>query len=211
MFSSSHRRACWAALLAGLTVAACSSGGTSKSTSTTTVARDVRVRVTPGAVTVVSAGPPAQLADADRDAIVAAIGGYVQDATVTPLEGKEAPDLASHFVAAATPALQGPDRDALVDADVPRATGGVTPKVQPVNLHALADPSGAIDLIGSTLDVTVRSTAAGGPITIHRSGELMFTRENGDWKILSFRLAVTRDGAGLGAASGTSSTTKGAA
>jgi hypothetical protein len=35
---------------------------------------------------------------------------------------------------------------------------------------------------------------------IHRSGELMFTRDAGAWKILSFKLSVTRDGAGLGAA-----------
>jgi hypothetical protein len=34
----------------------------------------------------------------------------------------------------------------------------------------------------------------------------MFTRDAGAWKILSFKLAVTRDGAGLNAP--TSSTTK---
>jgi hypothetical protein len=56
----------------------------------------------------------------------------------------------------------------------------------------------------------VQAAAKGGPITIHRSGELMFTRDSGTWKILSFKLAVTREGAGLGAAN-TSSTTKAAA
>jgi hypothetical protein len=208
MSQSLHRRACCAALLAGLTLAACSSGGSTKATPPTT-RPDARVRVTPGAVTVVTAGPPAQLADADRDAILAAVQSYVQDATVAPLEGaKQTPDLASHFVPAAAPALQGAERDALVDADVPPATGRVTPALQPVNLHALADPSGAIDLVGSTLDLTVQATAARGPITIHRSGELMFTRDAGTWKILSFRLAVTRDGAGLEGAAGTSTTSK---
>jgi len=210
MFPSSHRRAWCAALLAGLALAACSSGGSTKATPTTAPS-NARVRVTPGTVTVATAGPAAQLADADRDAIVAAVGSYVQDATVAPLEGKPPADLTSHFVAAAAPALQGPERDALVDADLPRATGRVAPALQPVNLHALADPTGAIDLVGSTLDLTVQATASGGPITIHRSGELMFTRDGGTWKILSFRLAVTRDGAGLGAAAATSSTTKAAA
>ena len=169
---------------------------------------DGRVRVTPGAVTVVTSGPPAELAAADRDAVLAAVGNYVQAATVAPLEGKKAPDVATLLTATAAPALQGAERDALLDADVPRATGRVTPALQPVNLHGLADNSGAIDLVGSTVDLTVHATAAGGPITIHRTGELMFTRDGAAWKILSFRLAVTRDGAGLGAATATSSTTK---
>ena len=77
-----------------------------------------------------------------------------------------------------------------------------------MSLKALADPSGTISLVGSTLDLTVRTTTAKGPVTIHRSGELMFTRDAGAWKIVSFKLAVTREGAGLDAAGATSSTTK---
>jgi hypothetical protein len=207
MSTSLHRRACGTAL-AAVILAACSSGGSSKATSTTTVAANTRVHVTRALVTVATAGPPAQLADADRDAVFAAVGSYVQDATVAPLEGKAVPDLASHFTASAAPALQGAERDALLDTDLPRATGRITAALQPVSLHALADPGGAIDLVGSTFDLTVQATAKGGPITIHRSGELMFTREGGTWKMLSFRLAVTRDGAGLGTAGSTSSTTK---
>jgi hypothetical protein len=204
-----HRRACCAALLAGVAVVACSSGSSGKSsTPPSTAATAARVTVTPGLVTVASAGSPAQLPDADRDAVFAAVRAYVQDATVAPLEGKKVPDLASHFAPAAVPAITGPERDALLDTDVPRATGRLTVSMQPVSLKGLADPTGAIDLVGSTLDVTAQTTAKGGPITIHRSGELMFTRDAGTWKILSFRLAVTRDGAGLGAP--TPSTTKAA-
>jgi hypothetical protein len=211
MFPSRHRRAWCAALLAGLSAAACSSGGGSAKATPSTTAPNVHVRVTPGEVTVATAGPPAQLPDADRDAIFAAVGSYVQDATIAPLEGKPAPDLAAHFTAATAPVLQGPERDALLDADLPRATGRVAPTLQPVSLHALADPAGTIDLVGSTIDLTVQTSAAGGPISIHRSGELMFTRDGGTWKILSFKLAVTRDGAGLEPAKRTSSTTKAAA
>jgi hypothetical protein len=207
MSHSLHRRAWCAALRAGLAAAACSSGGSTKATPTTT-RPNVHVRVTPGAVTVATAGPAVQLPDADRDALFAAVGSYVQDATIAPLEGEPAPDLASQFTAAAAPTLKGPERDALLDADLPRVSGRVTPTLQPVNLRALADAGGAIDLVGSTIDLTVQASAAGGPITIHRTGELMFTRDGGTWKILSYRLAVTRDGAGLDAAKGTSSTTK---
>ena len=70
----------------------------------------------------------------------------------------------------------------------------------PVSITGLADPTGAIDLVGTTLDLTVTRRSQGGDITIHRSGELMFVRDGAGWKILSFRLAVTRDGAGLGSA-----------
>ena len=134
----------------------------------------------------------------------------MQDATIAPLEGKPVPDLASHFTAAAAPGAAG--RRSVtrsLDADLPRATGRVTPTLQPVNLHALADAGGAIDLVGSTLDLTVQATR--GRADRSRStaaGELMFTRDGGTWKILSFQLAVTRDGAGLGTATATSSTTK---
>ena len=206
MFPSQHRRAWCVALVAGLTVAACSSGGGSAKATPTTTTPKARVRVTPGLVSVASAGPAAQLSDADQAAVLAAVGDYVKAATIAPLEGTTVPDLAAHFAPAAAPALTGPERDALVDADVPRATGRITPTLQPVNLKALADAGGAIDLVGSTLDLTVQARTAGGPVTIHRSGELMFTRDAGTWKILSFKLAVTRDGAGIGTA--TSSTTK---
>jgi hypothetical protein len=207
MSPTSHLRAGCAALLA-LAAAACSSGGSSKATPPSTAPTKANVRVTPGLTGVASAGAPVQLAATDRDAILTAVRAYVQDATVAPLEGEKVPDLASHFAPAAAPALNGPEHDALLDTDGPRARGRVTVSLLPVNVKGLADPSGAVDLIGATIDLTVRAGAAAGPITIHRSGELMFTRDAGAWKILSFKLTVTRDGAGLGAA--TSSTTKAA-
>jgi len=192
------------ALVVGIALAACSSGGSSKSTSTTTPA-NTHVRATAGTVDVASAGGPVTLADADRDAVLTAVAAYVQDASVAPLEGKATPELAGRFTAAAAPALQGAQRDALVDTGVPHATGRVTATLQPVALRGLADRNGAIDLVGATLDATVKTTAAGGPVTVHRTGELMFTRDAGAWKILGFTLAVSRDGAGLGASTSTTS------
>jgi hypothetical protein len=204
MHASSRLAAGCVALVAGMALAACSSGGSSATTGTTAPA-DAHVEAKAGAVDVASAGGPVTLADADRDAVLAAVSGYVQDATVAPIEGKAAPDLAGRFTAATAPALQGAQRDALVDTGVPRATGKVTATLAPVALRGLADPNGAIDLVGATLDATVTTTAAGGPVTVHRTGELMFTRDGGAWKILGFTLAVTRDGAGLGAATSTTS------
>jgi hypothetical protein len=207
MPTSLRRRAWCAAVAVGLVAAGCSSGGSTKSAPSTTTRPDTRVEATAGLVGVATAGPPVELNAADRDAVVAAVGDYVQAATIDPLEGKQAPDLADQFAATSVGVLQGAERDALVDTDVPPATGRVTATIEPVNLRGLADRAGAVDLVGATVDVTVRATAADGPITIHRTGELMFTRETGTWKILGFKLAVTRDGDGLGAAATTSSTT----
>lgn len=178
-------------------LAACSGDG---STPTKTVGRgDTQVDVTAGSVTVATAGYPAELAPADRDAVLSAIGTYITGATLRPLDGRDLGDLSQDFAPASAAALTGPEQDSLVDRDVPRATGPVKVTLTPVNLTALADPRGAIDLIGATIDLTVDAKSKGGPVEIHRTGELMFTRDGEAWKILGFRLAVTRDGTGLAA------------
>ena len=85
----------------------------------------------------------------------------------------------------------------------------MTVTLTPVNLTALADRAAKIDLVGATVDLTVRAATAQGPVAIHRTGELMFTRQDNGWKILGFQLAVTRDGAGIDAAAASTSSTTG--
>ena len=182
-------------------LAACSGSSSSKpATTTTRAATGAKVKAIVGTVTMATSGLPGTLADADRVAVLAAMDRYIDAATIAPLAGKPSKNLASQFTASATPALAGPEQDALVDTTVPPATGAVTAKLAPVNVTALSDQAGAIDLIGTTFDLTVNANAKTGPITIHRTGEFMFTRDGGAWKILGFTLAVTRDGAGLGTA-----------
>ena len=139
-------------------------------------------------------------ADVDRDAVLASIDRYIAGATIAPLSGASTATLAADFSAGAAAALTGPEQDALTDSAVPKATGAVKATLAPLNLTALSDQAGAIDLVGTTFDLTVNTEASGGPVTIHRTGEFMLTRNGGAWKILGFTLAVTRDGAGLGAA-----------
>lgn len=189
-------------------VTACSSGttSTSKPTSTSSSApRRTPVHATVGTVDVASSGKMVAFADADRDGVVASIDRYIAEATLAPLTGTPAKDLAENFTASAAAALTGPEQDALVDTAVPKATGAMKTTLAPLNLTAFSDQGGAIDLVGTTFDLTVTTIAKDGPITIHRTGELMLTREGGAWKILGFTLAVTRDGAGLG--TGPTSTT----
>ena len=197
------------ALVGAVVLGACSGGGSEKAGSSTTTRPNGSVHATAGLVAVSSAGAPTELPAADRDAILAAVTSYVQQATVDPLEGKPPKDLTAALTASAAPALTGPERDALVDTGVPAATGPIHTTLAPVNLRGLADRTGTIDLVGATLDLTAGAAAGKGEVTIHRTGELMFTRDGWTWKLLSFRLNVTRDGPGVDAA--TSSTTAKAA
>ncbi len=168
---------------------------------------DARVQVNVGLVNVASAGAVVPLADSDRDAVVAAIGAYIKAATLDPLKAKAtAPPsaaLKTLMTPSAAPTLDGPDADALVDSGLGPVTGTTKATLAPVNLTGLADKQGAVDLIGTTLDLTVTANSQLGPFVIHRTGELIFTRDAGAWKILSFKLAVTREGTGLAADSTT--------
>ena len=168
---------------------------------------DARVKVTVGLVNVASAGSVVSLADTDRDAVVTAIGAYIKAATLDPLKAKTtappAAALQALMAPSAAPALAGPEADGFLDSGLGPVTGVIKTTVTPVNLGGLADTSGAVDLVGATLDLTVKAKSPRGPFVIHRTGELMFTRDAGGWKILSFKLAVTRDGAGLPAESTT--------
>ena len=196
------------ALTAGALVAGCSSD--SKKSGTSTTAPPVaNLSVTLGLAGVASAGAPVTLADADRQAVLNAVSGYIQSATLEPLQHPTADPagkkLAALLAPSAAAALTGPEHDALTDIGVGPATKAVTTKLVPVSLAGLADRTGAVDLIGATLDLTVSTQAKLGPITIHRTGELMFVRDGGTWKILGFKLAVERDGAGLGPLTSTAS------
>ncbi len=188
--------------------AACSSGG-STATKPPVPKVDTRVDAKPGTVTVQAAGLPVELPSGDRDAIVAAVGNYVTEATLRPLDGHPSKDLTGLLSTQSADALTGPNGDTFSDLGVPPAKGKVTVTLTPVDLTALADRTAKIDLVGATVDLTVQATTAQGPVAIHRTGELMYTRQDDGWKILGFQLAVTRDGAGIDAAAASTSSTTG--
>lgn len=198
------------ALVLCLLAAACSSGSSgSKGASSSTTAPAARLVARPGFVNVVSVNGEHSLTPADQRELLAAVVAYVRAASIAPLSGKPATGVDALFVPAAAAAITGPERATLLDADLPATTGPVNARLGRVSLHGLADATGAIDLVGATIDLTVTTRAAKGPITIHRTGELMYERDGGGWKVLGFQLAVTRDGAGLGpdsAASASSAT-----
>ncbi len=96
-------------------------------------------RASSASVTVQSAGLPTELPPADRDALVAAVGNYVTEATLasarrSSVAGSRRP--ARHPVRRRA---DGPNADAFADTEVPPAKGKVTVTLTPVNLTALAD------------------------------------------------------------------------
>ncbi len=186
------------AAVACAALAACSSSSTPTSAPRKQDPPKVsEVRAATALVVVKSAGAEVPFPEADKNAVLEGVESYVHDATLAPLRGTTV-DVAKLFAANTAPPATDLEYDALTDAAVPKATGAVTATLEPVSLVALADPAGAIDLIGATVDLTVSATNKLGPINIHRTGELMFTRDGSVWRLLSFKLAVTRDGAGLG-------------
>jgi hypothetical protein len=160
------------------------------------VAGDVRVEAT---------GNPGVLADTDKNAIVNTVRRYVIAATIDPMHGRPIGDLAPLFTAPAVAALAGLDRVAALDEGIPKATSTVKVTSAPMLLTALSDPTGAINMVGTSLYLDARTTAEDGPVRVKRSGELILTRDSGTWKIASFQLSADRTGSGLGRA--TTSTT----
>jgi len=159
------------------------------------------VRLVPGPVRVEPTGTPGELSGPDREAVLAALATYVQDATLRPLAGRAptlgtlSPDLAG--------VLDEHQRDALLDEGLPRTPGRPRVQATPVPLTALLDGDGRPALVGAALDVTVRAPLAGrGSIEVHRRGELVLRPVGGQWRIASFRLEVSRTPAGTPEAGG---------
>jgi len=184
-------------------------GGDDDSAKKTTVPKGSTLDLTAGTVQVEAAGPPGTLADADQQAIIETLKKYIVAATIEPLHGKKVGDLSGVFTAEAAASLAGPDRAAAIDEGMPKATATVKASTPPVPMVALSDSTGAIDLVGTTLFLDVNTKAAGGPIRVLRTGELVLKRDDGAWKISSYKLAVNRTGSGLPPAT-TSSTEKSA-
>jgi hypothetical protein len=196
-----------------LVVAASCGGGGDDSEATPSAPVDEAIAVTPGAVTVSSAGPQIGVDDATRDQMIDVVKQYVQLATVDPLRSGHVAKVAPLFTAAAAARAEGADRAVLVDEDLPRATSDISATAVPVPITVLVDQSGALVLASAGLDLTVATKTADGPVEIHRVGSLTFAPDAGSWKVAGFDLAVNRTGAGVDAAvragDSTSTSTKG--
>lgn len=191
------RRVLSGLIAAAVVVTACG-GGNDRALETTPDPIGTEVDVTAGPVAVASAGPAGVvLPDEVRDQVINSVRDYVIVASVEPLRtGDAAGDLDALFTPAATARANGIDRPVLTDEGLPPATKTVTARAAPVSLTVLADQVGSIVLITAALDLEISSTTAGGDVTIRRTGELTFGLDAEVWKIASFDVTVTREGAG---------------
>jgi hypothetical protein len=194
-------------LLAGaLALAACGGSKSTDAGPTTTTAGPGSISFTAGPVTVQRTATTGEAAPADVDALLAAAAAYVRAASLDPMAGRSA-SLRAITTADAAARTTADDADALGDAGLGEVSG-VQVTTEPAPVTILTDADGAAVLGAVTIDITITGDAAKGPVTIHRTGELAFTKGASGWALDSWRLTVTRDGKGVPAAPRTSSTTK---
>jgi hypothetical protein len=202
------------ALLAGLGLAACSGGGASDSASepTTTISRVTHVDVPLGDVSADSAGPPAAVSPEQAQQVLDLLTTYVQDATVKPLRSgaPATADLATVFDAATLAPATTTDRGVVFDEGLPKVTGDLDVVSSPVALLGLGDQGGQLTLVTASMvvDVEAQTTVKGDPLHIVRRADFVVQPDGfGGWRITSYDIVVTRDGAGLSATTTTTAAT----
>lgn len=198
------------ALGAGIALASCS-GGDDSDTSKTSPAPKTTVDIPLGGVSADSAGAPVAVAADQSQHVLDAVTTYVKGATVQPLRsGKPATaDFGAVFDATTLASATTTDRGVMLDEGLPRVTGDLTVKAQPVTIVGLGDQSGALTLItaSTSVDATGATKVKGAPLHVVRTASFVLQPDPaGTWRITAYDVAVTRDGAGL-----SSTTTTGAA
>lgn len=125
---------------------------------------------------------------------MATLDAYVDRATAAPLRsGSRAGDLAALFTSAASARVDGPDRPALVDEGLPRATD-VQTEASTAKLAALVGPDNAVEVVTATIDLRLQVTGEG-ILAIVRTGDLVLVPDGGGWKIDGYDLRTARDSA----------------
>lgn len=156
-------------------------------------------------------GEPAQLPPEEVDAIVSTVRGYLDAATIAPLEydaeaaaeaaedgddGEELPppppDLGRFFTDEAAARLDGEDRRALADDHLPHAEHGVSTEGADLRLAALLDEAGAGQVVSATIDVRMVVRLDEDAVIVERSGELVLERVDDAWRIGAYHVRVNR-------------------
>jgi hypothetical protein len=189
-------------------------GGDHRAASPTTTSRATTVALQLGDVTSASAGPAATFTAAQASDVLKVIGTYIDRAIVAPMHtGGEAGDLASLFDAGTLARVSGPDKAVMTETGLPKASGSLKFRAQPVPFVALGDQSGAVVLVSASIDLTVDAKVVGSktPLHVEQKGDLVLAPDaGGAWKVTSYSMSVTRNGGGVGATSTSApATTKG--
>jgi hypothetical protein len=129
-----------------------------------------------------------------RDATVALLQRYLDDAILAPLRsGGPAPDLGALFTGEAAPHISGGDRAAMVGEGMPKPQGGV--KADAAN--ATITPFKVRDqlpLVVAEIDLRLLARdVEGSGVNIVQHGELTLVPEGSTWRIGGYDMLVTRD------------------
>ena len=129
-----------------------------------------------------------------RDATVALLQRYLDDAILAPLRsGGPAPDLGPLFTAETAPRIGAGDRAAMVGEGMPRAGGGV----QADAANATITPfrvGDDVPLVIAQIDLRLRARdVEGASVTVAHQGELTLVPEGSTWRIGGYDMLATRD------------------
>ncbi|MCZ7535382.1 MAG: hypothetical protein M5T61_05180 [Acidimicrobiia bacterium] len=167
-----------------------------------------------GTAIIAGSGGEASLDRAVVKEVLATIGGYIDAAVVEPLlTGEAAKKLERFFGLRVVTRVMadGEDRPSLTDEGLPDVSADLVSKARPVDLDGLADPSGAVLMVGASLDLDITTATAEGPLTISRVGDLILEPDaDGGWEITGYDIEVRRRSAGgsTTTAASTASTTE---
>lgn len=138
--------------------------------------------------------PPSRSYDAAWAGVLDTLNRYLEAAVLRPLRtGGPAGDLTPLFTAPAAARVMavGPDRFAFIDENLPPLSD-VRKERAVAGLTGLAGTDGVMSVITAGLDLRLIGHINGAPVTVVRTGELVFVPERGTWRIDAYEITVTR-------------------
>jgi hypothetical protein len=161
---------------------------------TTTQATTGEIAITGAGFDVQSAGKVTQATvDATWTGVLATLNRYLDVAVLTPLRtGGPAGDLGPLFTPLAVDRVTaGPDRAAFIDEGVPAVTD-LTADAAVATLTALAGADGSMSVVAASLDLRLKGQAAGAPVTVTRTGDVVLLPDGGGWRIDAYDITARR-------------------
>jgi hypothetical protein len=156
----------------------------------TTVAPAIRLKI--AGTDLVWAGKAAAFPPTAQAGVLETLNKWLAGGVVAPLQAGVAGDIAGLFSAEVAPRLTGPDRVALVDEGLPRATA-ITPLADTVKLTVLTGQDGAVVLVTAKLNLRLAVEALDGPYAVSHSGELVLEPAAGGWRISGYDVRSTHE------------------
>jgi len=130
--------------------------------------------------------------DATWAGVLSTLNRYLEAAVLTPLRsGGPAGDLGPLFTSLADDRATGADRAAFVDEGLPAASD-VQSEAAVATLTALGGADGTVSVVSASLNLRLKAQAAGAPLTVSRTGELVLLPDGGTWRIDAYDIRVSR-------------------